>query len=105
MKATVRWRLIIPATVLSVTLVVSALGQSNPTTINSTSMAGAQAGLDPADAAKYAREGAATVLPDTRTTAKLKTASHRESATERSGTHAQSAGAYFAMPLEALDNE
>ncbi|MFZ0306126.1 MAG: hypothetical protein WAL75_25810 [Terracidiphilus sp.] len=97
MKSTVRWKLIVPATVLGASMVVSAFGQSSPST--------KQPGSYAADATKRAHEGPATVLLDTKVTAKAKTALHEESATEHSDIYVHTTAGVFGMPLEVFDNE
>jgi hyperosmotically inducible periplasmic protein len=90
MKFTVRWNVIAPATILSLAMVVPVFGQANPSASDSMSAAGhsmKQAGSDTADATKHAYEGTATALSDTKITAKVKSALHKESVTEHSEIH------------------
>jgi hypothetical protein len=102
MKSTVRWKLIMPATVLSVVMVVSVFGQSNPSAAGDPMK---QAGSDSPGATTHAYEGAAPVQRGTKITAKVKTALHEESATEHSDTPVHAAAGVFGMPLEVFDNE
>ena len=64
-----------------------------------------QPGSYAADATKRAHEGPATVLLDTKVTAKAKTALHEESATEHSDIYVHTTAGVFGMPLEVFDNE
>ncbi|MGA7764490.1 MAG: hypothetical protein WCA59_22370 [Candidatus Binataceae bacterium] len=108
MKSTVRWKLIVPATVLGASMVVSAFGQSSPSTCSSMSAARnpiKQAGSYAPDATKRAHVGPATVLLDTKVTAEAKTALPEESATEHSDIHVHTTAGVFGMPLEVFDNE
>jgi hypothetical protein len=104
----VRWKLVVPGTVLSVSIVVSAFGQSNPNPSNSMSAASdpmKQAGSDTGGATKHAHAGGATVLRDRTSTAQAKTMLHEESATEHSQTYVHITAGVFGMPLEVFDNE
>jgi hypothetical protein len=104
----VRWKLIVPGTVLSVSIVVSAFGQSNPNPSNSMSATSdpmKQAGSDTGGATKHAHADGATVLRDRTSTAQTKTMLHEESATEHSNTYVHTTAGVFCMPLEVFDNE
>jgi hyperosmotically inducible periplasmic protein len=90
MKLTLGRTLILPATILSLSMVVPAFGQTNPSASTSMSAAGnsmKQAGSDTVGAAKHAYNGTATALRDTKITTKVKTALHDDSATEHSDIH------------------
>ena len=107
-RRTVRWKLVVPATVLSVGMVASAFGQSNPNPSNSMSAAGdptKQAVSDTGAATRHANAGAATVPRDRKSTAKVKTVLHEESATEHSNIYVHTTAGVFGMPLEVFDNE
>jgi hyperosmotically inducible periplasmic protein len=90
MKFSIRWKLVVPATILSLAIVVPVFAQSNPSGSDSMSAAGhsmKQAGSDSADATKHAYNGTATALRDTKITAAVKTALHEENTTTHSIIH------------------
>ena len=90
MKSTLQWNVIVPATILSLAMVVPVFGQTNPSGTDSMNAAGhsmKEAGSDTADATKHAYVGTATALRDTKITARVRSALHKESATEHSEIH------------------
>jgi hypothetical protein len=108
MYSTVRWKLIMPATPLSMGMVFSAFGQSNPSASNSMSAAGdpmKQAGSDIADLTRHTHENAVTVLRDPKITVKVKAALDEEGGTEHSDIRVHTTTSSFGMPLEVFDNE
>lgn len=75
MKLTLGRTLILPATILSLSMVVPAFGQTNPSASTSMNAAGnsmKQAGSDTVGAAKHAHKGTATALRDTKITTMVK---------------------------------
>jgi hyperosmotically inducible periplasmic protein len=87
MKFIVRWKVLVPATILSLGMVMPVFGQANPSASDSMGAAGhsmKQAGSDTADATKHAYDGTTTALRDTKITAKVKAALHNERTTTHS---------------------
>jgi len=75
MKSTLQWNVIVPATILSLAMVVPVFGQTNPSGTDSMNAAGhsmKEAGSDTADATKHAYVGTATALRDTRSRPELR---------------------------------
>jgi hypothetical protein len=104
MYSTVRWKLIMPATLLSVGMVFAAFGQSNPSASNSMSAAGdpmKQAGSDIADLTRHTHENAITVLRDPKITVKVKAALDEEGGTEHSDICVHTTTSSSGMPLKS----
>jgi osmotically-inducible protein OsmY len=90
MKSAFRRKLLVSVTLLSLTMVVSVLGQSGPSSDYSVNVAGhsiKQSAPHAADVAVEVYNGTATTLRDAKITAQVKIALDEDSATEHSEIH------------------